>query len=37
MVEKSSLGLLELLEVLDRLEQKGFARETIPNYYVRTI
>jgi DNA processing protein len=37
MVEKSSLGLSELLEVLDRLERKGFARETIPNYYVRTI
>jgi DNA processing protein len=37
MVEKSSFGLRELLDILDRLEQKGFARETVPNYYVRTI
>jgi DNA processing protein len=37
MVEKSPFCLSELLEILDRLEHKGFARETIPNYYVRTI
>jgi DNA processing protein len=37
MVEKSSFSLTDLLDILDRLESKGFARETVPNYYVRTI
>jgi DNA processing protein len=37
MVEKSSFGLSELLDILERLERKGFARETVPNYYVRTL
>jgi hypothetical protein len=26
-----------LLDILDRLESKGVIRETVPNYYVRTI
>jgi DNA processing protein len=37
MVEKSSFSLTDLLDILDRLESKGFARETVPNYYVRTV
>lgn len=37
MVEKSPFGLAELLDILERLEQKGFIKETIPNFYVKTI
>jgi DNA processing protein len=37
MVEKSPYGLSEVLAILERLEHKGFVRETIPNFYVRTI
>lgn len=37
MVEKSPYTLLELLNILERLEQKGFVKETIPNFYVKTI
>ena len=37
MVEKTSLGLSELLDILERLEHKGFIRETIPNFYIKTI
>jgi hypothetical protein len=37
MVEKSSFSLTELLDILERLERKGFARQTVPNYYVRMI
>ena len=37
MVEKSPYSLSELLEILGRLEQKGFIKETIPNFYVKTI
>lgn len=34
---KSPYGLVEILPVLERLEQKGFIQETIPNYYIKTI
>lgn len=37
LTERSPYGLSEVLDILDRLENKGFARETIPNYYIRTI
>jgi DNA processing protein len=37
MVEKSNYSLSELLDILERLEHKGFIRETIPNYYIRII
>ena len=37
MVEKSPYGLSELLSILERLEHKGFIRETIPNFYIKTI
>ena len=37
LVEKSPYSLLEVLNILERLEQKGFVKETIPNYYVKTI
>lgn len=37
MVEKSPYGLSEILDILGRLEHKGFITETIPNYYIRTI
>lgn len=37
LVEKSPYGLAEILPVLERLENKGFIRETIPNYYIKTI
>ncbi len=36
LMEKSNFSLSELLMILERLEQKGFVRETVPNYYVRT-
>lgn len=35
--EKSSLPILTLFDILDRLQQKGFAKEIIPNYYVQTV
>ena len=37
LIEKSPYGLAEILPVLERLEQKGFIQETIPNYYIKTI
>lgn len=37
MVEKSPYGLSELLGILERMERKGFIRETIPNFYIKTI
>lgn len=37
LIEKTPYGLAELLPVLQRLEQKGFIRETFPNYYIKTI
>lgn len=37
LVEKTPYGLAELLPVLQRLEQKGFVQETVPNYYIKTI
>lgn len=35
LVEKTSLRLDEILDILDKLTQKGMAKEIIPNYYVR--
>jgi len=29
--------LSELFEVLENLIQKGFVKETIPNYYIRSL
>lgn len=37
LVEQSPYTLLEVLNILERLEQKGFIKETIPNFYVKTI
>ena len=37
MIEKTPYGLAELLPVLQRLEQKGFIREAVPNYYIKTV
>ena len=37
LVEKTPYGLTELLPILERLEQKGFIRENLPNYFVKTI
>ena len=37
LIEKSPYGLVEILPVLERLEQKEFIQETIPNYYIKTI
>lgn len=37
MVEKSPFSLSELLDILERLQQKGFVKETIPNFYIKTI
>ncbi|SFG00135.1 DNA processing protein [Lachnospiraceae bacterium C7] len=35
LVEKSSMNLVEILEVLGHLKQKGFVKETMTNYYIR--
>lgn len=35
LLEESSFSLSKLLEVLAVLENKGFAKETIPNFYIR--
>lgn len=37
MIEKTSFRITELLHILERLEQKGFVKESVPNYYVRTL
>lgn len=37
LVEKTDYGLTEVLNILERLEQKGFVKETFPNFYVNTI
>ena len=37
LIEKSPYGLAEILPVLERLENKGFIQETIPNYFIKTI
>lgn len=35
--DKSSLPILTLFEILERLQQKGFVKEIIPNYFVQTV
>lgn len=37
LVTKSGFGLSELLDILERLERKGFIEETITNYYIKKI
>ena len=37
LIQNSPYGLSEIMNILERLEQKGFVKETIPNYYVKTI
>jgi DNA processing protein len=37
LLEKTSFPLLELLEILEGMEQKGVIREITPNYYVHTL
>ena len=37
LVEQSPYSLLEVLNILERLQQKGFVKETIPNFFVKTI
>lgn len=36
-VQKSALGLTDALDILQRLEQKGYVKETVPNYFVKII
>jgi len=36
-IEKSSMNLLEILEILEHLKQKGYVKEIISNYFVRCI
>ena len=37
MVERSPYTLSQLLDILERLENKGFIKENIPNYYIKNI
>ena len=37
MVERSPYTLGQLLDILERLENKGFIKENIPNYYIKNI
>jgi DNA processing protein len=37
LLEKTSFQLMELLEILEGMEQKGVIREVYPNYYAHTI
>ena len=37
LIQNSPYGLSEIMNILERLEQKGFVKETIPNHYVKTI
>lgn len=36
-VQKSLCSLSEALDILQRLEQKGYVKETVPNYFVKII
>ncbi len=35
--DKSSIPILTLFDILERLQQKGFAKEIMPNYFVQTV
>ncbi len=37
LIEKTAFCLTELLFILEHLEQKGFIKESIPNFFVRSI
>lgn len=37
LVEKTGYSLSEVLDILERLEQKGFVKETVPNFYINTV
>lgn len=37
LVQKSPYGLSEMLHILERLEQKGFIEEKVPNFYIKCI
>lgn len=37
LLDRTNMQLYELLEVLGRLQSKGFAKEPVPNYYIRTM
>ncbi len=37
LMERTSLRLVELLDILARLKQKGFIRETVPNFFERAV
>jgi DNA processing protein len=37
LMERTSLPLTELLDVLMRLQEKGFVRETIPNFFTQVV
>jgi DNA processing protein len=37
LLEKTSFQLLELLEILEGMENKGLIREVAPNYYAHTL
>ena len=37
LMDKTTIDLHQLLEILRSLEQKGFIRESVPNYYVRSM
>ena len=35
--DQSSLPILTLLDILERLQRKGFVKEIVPNYFVQTV
>lgn len=35
--DQSSLPILTLLDILERLQKKGFVKEIVPNYFVQTV
>jgi DNA processing protein len=37
LLERTSLQLTELLDVLMRLQEKGFVRETTPNFFTQVV
>lgn len=37
LMEKLPLQLMELLDILERLESKKYIKETVPNYYIKTL
>ena len=37
LMDRLPFKLIDLLDIMERLEDKGFIKETVPNYYIKTL